>query len=219
MKRVAFACTVVLALLPVAAAGSGPSVPTVRPQVIAVHPHDPGAFTQGLSVHAGELIESTGLYGESTVRAVAPTTGRVRTRAFLAPEVFGEGSTVWKDSIYVLTWREHTCFVYGLDFLRRGTLAFDGEGWGLTHDDAGLVMSDGSATLRFIDPETFKTIRTVRVTENGREVVRLNELEFVRGRIWANVLQAEAHRGDRSRQRRGRRRDRPIRPRLGCGCA
>lgn len=189
MRRATLATAVSVALLATTAAWSRPSVPTVRPQVVAVHPHNPAAFTQGLSVHAGELIESTGVYGQSTVRAVAPSTGVVRTRAFLPPEVFGEGSTVWKDAIYVLTWQEHTCFVYGLDFLRRGTFTFDGEGWGLTHDDAGLIMSDGSSTLRFIDPATFKTVRTLHVTENGKDVVRLNELELVRGRIWANVWQ------------------------------
>lgn len=191
MKRAALGATVLLLPLGAGVARSASPTPTVRPQVVAVHPHDPLAFTQGLSVHGGELIESTGTYGQSQVRAEDPTTGRVRTRAFLSPEYFGEGSTVWKDAIYMLTWREHTCFVYGLDFLRRGTFTYEGEGWGLTHDDAGLVMSDGTTNLRFIDPETFKTVRTLHVTENGQDVPNLNELEWVRGRIWANVWHSQ----------------------------
>ncbi len=188
-KRAAPGVALLLAAGAGRSASGTPAVPTLRPQVIAVHPHDPTAFTQGLSVHAGELIESTGLHGQSQLRAEDPVTGNVRTRAFLSPEYFGEGSTVWKDAIYMLTWREHTCFVYGLDFLRRGSFTYEGEGWGLTHDDAGLILSDGTTNLKFIDPETFKTVRTLHVTENGQDVLNLNELEYVRGRIWANVWQ------------------------------
>ncbi len=168
-------------------ARSAPAVPTIRPQVVAIHPHDDTAFTQGLVMHDGEMVESTGLYGASTIRALDPRTGRVRTRAFLSPEVFGEGVTVWKDAIYVLSWRERTCFVYGLDFIARNQIAYEGEGWGLTHDDTSLIMSDGGSTLRFVDPKTFKTVRTLSVTENGKPVVNLNELELIHGRIWANV--------------------------------
>jgi len=163
----------------------------VRPRVLATHPHDAGAFTQGLVVHDGELIESTGTYGGSTLRAVAPATGKVRTRAFLPPDVFGEGTTVLGDKIYVLTWREHTCFVYGTDFLLRGKMTYEGEGWGLTTDGVNLVMSDGTTTLRYLDPATLRVVRTVHVREAGRDVNNLNELEFVGGVIWANVWQTE----------------------------
>jgi glutamine cyclotransferase len=168
-------------------ARSAPAIPTLRPQVVAIHPHDEGAFTQGLVVHDGELVESTGLYGASTIRATDPRTGRVRTRAFLSPDVFGEGVTLFSDTLYVLSWREHTCFLYGLDFIPRGQKTYEGEGWGLTHDDANLILSDGSSTLRFVDPKTFKVVRTLAVTENGKPVINLNELELIRGRIWANV--------------------------------
>jgi glutaminyl-peptide cyclotransferase len=168
-------------------ARSAPAVPTIRPQVVAIHPHDETAFTQGLVVHDGELVESTGLYGGSTIRALDPRTGRVRTRAFLSPDVFGEGVTIFNDAIYVLSWRERTCFVYGLDFIARGQRVYDGEGWGLTHDDANLIMSDGTSVLRFVDPKTFKTVRTLAVTESGKPVLNLNELELIHGRIWANV--------------------------------
>ena len=164
-----------------------PSTPTTRPRPLASHPHDPEAFTQGLVVHGAELYESTGTYGQSTLRAVNPATGQVRTRAFLPPDVFGEGTTVLGDNVYVLTWREGTCFVYGTDFLRRAKFTYDGEGWGLTNDGTHLIMSDGTSTLRFLDPATFKVVRTVRVREGGEDVVRLNELELIHGRIWANV--------------------------------
>jgi glutamine cyclotransferase len=164
--------------------------PTVRPRIVATHPHDPGAFTQGLVVRGGELLESTGRYGESTLRAVDPVTGRVRTRAFLSPEYFGEGTTVLGDAIYMLTWREHTCFVYSPDFLVVKRFTYDGEGWGLTNDGTHLIMSDGTTTLRFLDPATFQVVRTLHVREAGADVPELNELEMVRGEIWANVWHA-----------------------------
>ena len=165
------------------------SIPTLRPHVVATHPHDPDAFTQGLVFHGGELIESTGRYGESTLRAVDPATGRVRTRTFLAPRYFGEGTTVLGDAIYVLTWREHVCFVYSPDFLVVRRFTYEGEGWGLTHDGTHLIMSDGTSVLRFLDPATFQVVRTLHVREAGAEVQRLNELEMIRGELWANVWQ------------------------------
>jgi glutamine cyclotransferase len=155
--------------------------------VLATHPHDPDAFTQGLVVRGSELIESTGHYGFSTLRAVDPTTGRIRTRTFLPPDVFGEGATILGDKIYVLTWRERIAFVYGLDFLQRGQIPYDTEGWGLTNDGTFLIMSDGSSTLRWLEPSTFKVVKSVRVREGGRDVEKLNELELIHGRIWANV--------------------------------
>jgi glutamine cyclotransferase len=174
-----------------APASASSSVPSVRPQVVATLPHDAASFTQGLTVHDGELIESAGGYGVSNVRAEDPRTGKVRTRAFLPPQVFGEGATVFKDAIYVLSWREQTCFVYGLDFLARGQITYEGEGWGLTHDDTNLIMSDGTSTLRFVDPATLKTVRALAVTEDGKPVAELNELELIRGRIWANVWRTD----------------------------
>jgi glutamine cyclotransferase len=170
-------------------AARGPIVPR-RPRVLATHPHDPTAFTQGLIVHGGELWESTGTYGGSTIRAVDPATGRVRTRVILPPSYFGEGMTVLGEKMYVLTWKERTCFVYGTDFLARGQLTFDGEGWGLTNDGANLVMSDGTSVLRVMDPATLRVLRTIHVREGGEDVVNLNELEWIHGRIWANVWQS-----------------------------
>jgi glutamine cyclotransferase len=137
----------VLGATSLAGAAAGP-IPVVRPRVVATYPHDPAAFTQGLVVHGAELFESTGTYGASTIRAVDPRTGRIRTRAFLDPQYFGEGTTVLGEKIYVLTWRERTCFVYSLDFLPIGRFTYEGEGWGLTNDGTSLIMSDGSTTLR-----------------------------------------------------------------------
>ncbi len=165
-------------------------VPRIRPRVVATHPHDTEAFTQGLVVHDGEFLESAGRYGRSDLRAVDVATGRVRTRTFLPPRVFGEGMTVFGDSIYVLTWRERTCFVYSLDFLEKKRFTYDGEGWGLTSDGIHLIMSDGSSTLRFLDPATFQVVGTLDVHRAGAAVRELNELEMVRGQIWANVWQS-----------------------------
>jgi glutamine cyclotransferase len=181
--------------IPPDAASSPPAttahIHTIRPRVVATYPHDPTAFTQGLIAHGAELFESTGLYGASTIRAVDPASGRVRTRAFLEPRYFGEGTTILGDKIYVLTWREHVGFIYSLDFLPLGRFTYEGEGWGLTNDGTQLIMSDGTSTLRFIDPATFQVARTLHVREAGADVVNLNELEMVRGEIWANVWQTD----------------------------
>jgi glutamine cyclotransferase len=122
---------------------------------------------------------------------VNPTTGRVRTRAFLGAQYFGEGTTVLGDKIYVLTWRERVGFVYSLDFLLVGRFSYEGEGWGLTTDGKNLIMSDGTTTLRYLDPATFQVVRTLHVREAGADVERLNELEIIRGEIWANVWQTD----------------------------
>jgi glutamine cyclotransferase len=172
-----------------APAPAAPSVRTVRPRIVATYPHDTDAFTQGLVVHGDEFFESTGAYGYSSLRAEDIRTNRVRTRSMLGNQYFGEGTTVLGDKIYVLTWREHTGFVYSLDFLKTGTFAFEGEGWGLTNDGASLIMSDGTTTLRYLDPATFKVTKTLHVREAGADVLNINELEVVRGEIWANVWQ------------------------------
>ncbi len=176
---------------PTQASSPAAHVRTIRPRVVATFPHDATAFTQGLLVHGTELIESTGLYGASSVRAVDIATGRVRTRAILEPRYFGEGSTVLGDKIYLLTWREHAGFIYSLDFLPVGHFTYEGEGWGLTNDGTSLIMSDGTTNLRFLDPATFQVTRTLRVQEAGADVLDLNELEIVRGEIWANVWQTD----------------------------
>jgi len=156
--------------------------------VVNVYPHDPGAFTQGLVYADGVLYESTGLNGRSSLRRVALQTGEVLQRRELAPEFFGEGLALFNDRLIQLTWQNNTGFVYDVDsFELLQTWAYPTEGWGLTHDGTHLIMSDGSAVLRFLDPHTFAVQREVTVTDAGRPVAQLNELEYINGEVFANV--------------------------------
>ncbi|GGM43239.1 glutaminyl-peptide cyclotransferase [Longimycelium tulufanense] len=162
----------------------------LRPEVLAVLPHDPSAFTQGLELADGVLYEGTGLVGESSLREVEPETGRVRRQAELAPPLFGEGVTVVGDRIWQLTWRNGVAVEWDRSTLRQTRqVSYPGEGWGLCFDRAGgrLVMSDGSARLTFRDPVTFERTGEVVVRRGGGEQRRLNELECVAGSVWANV--------------------------------
>lgn len=157
-------------------------------RVAARHPHDPGAFTQGLVYLDGFLYESTGQYGESTLRKVEIATGRVLRKKELGREYFAEGLAQRAGRFYQLTWREKIGFIYAAgDFSRVGSFAYETEGWGLAHDGRRLVMSDGSHTLAFLDPKTFAAAERLPVLYRGIPVDRLNELEVVRGEIWANV--------------------------------
>jgi glutaminyl-peptide cyclotransferase len=160
--------------------------------VVHSYPHDSTAFTQGLLYRDGFLYESTGLNGQSTLRKVALETGQVVQRHVVNPQFFAEGLVDWKDELIQLTWRSQVGFIYGLDtFAEKRTFTYRGEGWGLTRDDARLIMSDGSAELRFLDPSTFRELSRVSVTDVGRPVLELNELEYVRGEIYANVWQTD----------------------------
>jgi glutaminyl-peptide cyclotransferase len=172
---------------PAQAAGT---VQQLRAEVLATYPHDTGAFTQGLELNGGRLYEGTGLYGESDVRIVDLETGTVLARVPLPDAYFGEGLTVLGDRIWQLTWQEGTAFRRDRDTLAQvGQASYSGEGWGLCHEPARhrLVMSDGTAELTFRDPETFDEIGTVLVTRDGVPLQRLNELECVAGKVWANV--------------------------------
>ena len=154
--------------------------------------HDTSAFTEGLLIHDGRLIESTGLEGHSDVREIERTTGVVRRRAVLAPSLFGEGVAVVGDRLYQLTWQNGRGYVYDVaTFAPRDSFAFSGEGWGLTNDATRLYMSDGSNRIRVISPDGFRTERTIQVTESDRPVWMLNELEWIRGELWANVYQTD----------------------------
>jgi glutamine cyclotransferase len=156
--------------------------------VLGRTPHDPDAFTQGLEFHQGRLYESTGLEGYSTLRVVDLATGRVLQSRAVAAEHFAEGITVFRGRVYQLTYQSGRCFVYDAQSLEpQREFTYPGEGWGLTHDDRHLWMSDGTDTLRVLDPETFAVVRTVRVTDAGVGVVYLNELELLQGEVWANV--------------------------------
>ena len=157
--------------------------------LVAVHPHDAQAFTQGLEFRNGELYESTGQYGRSTLRRVEISTGKVLQKHDLARQYFGEGITQFGDKIYQLTWQEKTCFVYDREtFRQEKTFAYQSEGWGLANDGTHLMMSDGTSRIRFLDPETFQMIRVIEVRDGNRRVTQINELEYIHGEIWANML-------------------------------
>lgn len=157
-------------------------------EVVNTWPHDTNAYTQGLIYDAGTLIESTGQYGASSLRRVELQTGKVLKRVDVPRQFFGEGMTLLGGKIFQVTWTTRKGFVYDpQSFAKLSEFAYDGEGWGLTHDGRSLILSDGTSQLRYLDPETFSTVRTVNVTDAGRPVRELNELEYVRGEIYANV--------------------------------
>jgi len=162
-------------------------------QVIRVYPHDSHAFTQGLIYVDGHLYESTGLHGRSSLRMVDLSTGKVLQKYDLPSEYFGEGLTDWGSTLIQLTWQSHTGFAYDrFSFSLLRTFHYAGEGWGLTHDQTQLIMSDGTSYLRFLDPKLFKETSRIRVTyENGRPVENLNELEYLHGDIYANIWQTD----------------------------
>ncbi|WP_422055512.1 glutaminyl-peptide cyclotransferase [Sphingomonas sp.] len=163
-------------------------VPVEAAHVLAAYPHDTGAFTQGLFFADGALFESTGQHGASVVREVDLRTGKTKREARLPIDYFGEGSTGWGDTIVSLTWKQGTAFRWDRRTLRQtGTFSYPGEGWGLTQDGQSLILSDGTAELRFLDPATFTERRRITVTYQGRPIRRLNELEYVRGEILANI--------------------------------
>jgi glutamine cyclotransferase len=157
-------------------------------EVVNVYPHDPDAFTQGLVYDDGFLYEGTGRYGHSSLRKVDLTTGEVVQSYELPDEYFGEGITVFDDRIYQLTYRENTGFVYDKEtFEIIDQFTYPTEGWGLTSDSERLIMSDGTATLRFLDPNTYEETGRVGVIYRGEPLIRLNELEFIEGYVYANV--------------------------------
>jgi glutaminyl-peptide cyclotransferase len=189
-------CLVLAGALGTAAAPFAPqraaTAPTARYQVVHVYPHDPQAFTQGLAFVDGVLYEGTGLNGQSTVRKVKLENGAVLQVQKVADEHFGEGITVWRDRIFELTWRSGIGFIYDRASLARvGTFALKGEGWGLTHDGTRLIMSDGTAFLRFLNPATQRETGRVQVRDGRVPVEHLNELEFVKGEVLANVWQTD----------------------------
>jgi glutamine cyclotransferase len=157
-------------------------------KVVAAYPHDRNAFTQGLTVDHGMLYEGTGQYGASTIRRVDLKTGRVEKQRSIDPSYFGEGITILNGLLYQLTWQSGVGIVYDADsFAVRRTFRYEGEGWGLTHDGKRLIMSDGSPTLRFLDPMTLEVVGTLEVRDGQTPVTRLNELEYIDGEIWSNV--------------------------------
>jgi glutaminyl-peptide cyclotransferase len=179
---------------PAAATNTAPKnqIPTYGYEIINTFKHDPQAFTQGLVFHNNFLYESTGQYDRSTLRKVRIEDGEVVKRRKLGDEYFAEGLTILGDKLYQLTWQQYVCFVYDLNsFEPVGELKYNGEGWGLTNDGTNLIMSDGSHILKFVNPANFQTVRTVAVTHDGKPLFRLNELEYVKGEIWANIWHSE----------------------------
>jgi glutamine cyclotransferase len=159
--------------------------------IIKKYPHDTAAFTQGLEFYKGNLYEGTGEYGESQLRELDLSTGKVVRKVDLNKKYFGEGITFFKDKIYQLTWENHTVFRYDTNFKLIDTIPLPTEGWGMTHDNQNLIISDGSSKLYFRNPETMAEVRSINVSENGSLVNNLNELQYIHGFIYANIWQTD----------------------------
>jgi glutamine cyclotransferase len=187
--RATLLLSIALLVVAVPAAGAAPSVAW---RLVASHPHDASAFTEGLVAHGPVLLESTGLEGQSSVRRVDPATGTVLLEQKLAASLFGEGLTVLKGSAVQLTWTDHKTFGYNPSTLARTSARrYPFEGWGLTTNGRQLIASDGTSTVRWLDPTTFKVAREITVRDGQREIDQLNELELINGVLWANVWHSD----------------------------
>ena len=166
----------------------GASAPKYSYEVVHVYPHDTAAFTQGLIFLDGKLLESTGQEGQSTLRSVDLESGQVIKKVSVPAQYFAEGMTALNGKVYQLTWQHQLGFIYDYQtFEKIGEFSYQGEGWGLTNDGHSLILSDGSNRLRFLDPGSFRVTKTIAVTDNGKPVNRLNELEFIHNEIYANI--------------------------------
>ncbi|MCX6559083.1 MAG: glutaminyl-peptide cyclotransferase [Candidatus Aminicenantes bacterium] len=194
--RLALPALLLLALSACAAAVPAPD-PRAAPkrfrfEIVKAYPHDPAAYTQGLLWWEGVLYESTGQYGESTLRKVDLETGKVLQKINLDPRIFGEGLALLGDKLFQLTWEAGLCFVYDrASFRRLASFTYASEGWGLAVLGKDLVMSDGSSVLTVRDPESFDLLRRIRVEDDRGPVYSLNELEVIDGEIYANVYQTD----------------------------
>lgn len=168
------------------------SVATYGYEVVHVFPHDPGAYTQGLLVHDGKLLESTGQVGHSSLRRVELESGKVLQKVDVPPPSFAEGITLLKGKIYQLTWQDHAGFIYdAATFAKLGEFKYAGEGWGLANDGQSLILSDGTNRIRFLDPDNFEVRKAIAVFDGKTPVNELNELEFIKGEIYANIWHAD----------------------------
>jgi glutamine cyclotransferase len=183
--------TLVLAVVIIAAGWlirAHAAVPEYTAVIVKTYPHDPRAFTEGLVYHKGFLYESTGRLGQSSIREVNLRTGDVKRKRDLDPQYYGEGIVIWKDRLIQVTWKNETGFVYDLKtFEPRSTFHYSGEGWALTTDGSHLIMSDGTSDLRILDPDTLSELGRVHVTCEGHPVANINELEWVKGEVYANI--------------------------------
>jgi glutaminyl-peptide cyclotransferase len=170
-----------------------PPLPVYGYEVVKSYPHDPTAFTQGLFFYNGSLYESTGQEGRSQVRKIDVETGKVTQKWDFPKDEFGEGSVALGDKIYVVTWQDRIGRVLDAKDLKvLSEFEYQGEGWGLATDGTNLIMSQGTHVLKVIDPNTFKQVRTIPIMrEDGRPLMKINELEFVKGEIWANIWHSE----------------------------
>jgi glutamine cyclotransferase len=178
--------TVLVVIVSVCASLRAVAADTYR--IVHAYPHDQQAFTQGLLYIDGHLYESTGINGKSSLREEDVETGRILQFHDVPSQYFAEGLTDWGTTLVQLTWQSHVALVYDrITFHHLRSFQFEGEGWGLTHDAKSLILSDGSATLRFFDPDTFRETRRITVKDHGKPVLQLNELEFIHGQIYANI--------------------------------
>ncbi|MBV9743198.1 MAG: glutaminyl-peptide cyclotransferase [Acidobacteriia bacterium] len=186
---------IVIALAALIACACGPEsqagpIPEYGYNVVHTYPHDSNAYTQGLFYLNGFLYESTGLNGQSSVRKEKLETAEILERHDIPEQYFGEGVVNWKDRLLEITWKSEVGFIYDLaSFALKGQFSYPGEGWGLTQDGKRIIMSDGTSELRFWDPETLKETGRVRVTADGAPIDQLNELEWVKGEVYANIWQ------------------------------
>ncbi|MBD0373679.1 MAG: glutaminyl-peptide cyclotransferase [Pyrinomonadaceae bacterium] len=167
-------------------------VPVYAYEIVESYPHDPKAYTQGLVFYDGMLFESTGQYGESSLRKVELKKGKVKKKRDVPGQYFAEGMTILNGKIYQLTWQQNKGFIYDLkDLDLEGEFNYEGEGWGLTTDGQSLILSDGTNQLRFIDPTTFRVSRTISVMDGQEPLADINELEYIQGEIYANVWKTD----------------------------
>ena len=179
-------------LLPLFLLAAAAGAPVAGYRVVATYPHATASYTEGFLYRDGLFYEGTGLTGHSAVSVTEPATGRLVQHTELAPEYFGEGIVDWGANLLEWTWQTHTGFVYDRFSLRTvARFTYTGEGWGMTRTARELITSDGTATLRFRDPRTFAEVRHVLVHDGAEPVTRLNELEYIKGEVWANVWHAD----------------------------
>jgi glutamine cyclotransferase len=191
MKKVWSILLILVAATAFQAQTSAPT-PTYSYQVVKTYPHDSKSFTQGLIFLDGSLYESTGLKGNSKLRHVQIDTGKVLQEYIVTPEYFAEGMTNWGSDLVQLTWTTGAAFVYDrATFKIKKSFQYAGEGWGLTQDGTRFILSDGSANLRFMNPQTFQETGHVTVRDHGKAIDELNELEFIKGEVWANIWHSD----------------------------